>query len=85
MAIILMLALIILLVILKVTNYNFGNKVLSDATTIGLSIGVSFLFLIITYFLIAELIIEKEYLVELLVNHDRRRKNSSRIQIENLD
>jgi len=75
----------ILLVILKVTNYNFGNKVLSDATTIGLSIGVSFLFLIITYFLIAELIIEKEYLVELLVNHDRRRKNSSRIQIENLD
>lgn len=75
----------ILLVILKVTNYNFGNKVLCDATTIGLSIGVSFLFLIITYFLIAELIIEKEYLVELLVNHDRRRKNSSRIQIENLD
>jgi hypothetical protein len=82
---ILILGMLILLVVLQATNYQFSTSVMCEATTIGLAIAICVLFLMVSYFCVAELMIQRDVTVSLTVSEKQRRKNSSRLEIVNCE
>lgn len=86
MGVVLIVTLIIILVLFLRSSQRLTNEYMAVALGIGLGIAIGVIFLLVAYFFISELVIEREYEIQLIISsRQRQRKKTGNVEITNCD